>query len=424
MKLRLVGCSHQHASVAVRERLAFSPTQAEAALGRLRAKFPASEAVLLSTCNRIELYTASQEAERAPTHEEVVEFLAEFHGLDPQEIFGDLFERTGEDAVRHLFAVAASLESMVVGEPQILAQVKQAYELASESRTAGPLTHQVFQAALGVAKRVATETGVNEKRVSIPSVAVAEFARRIFERFDDKRVLVIGAGEMGEETLRYLKAEGAIDVTVVNRSFERAEELAARWQGRARPWEQLLPALIEADLVVSTTGAQLPVVGLAEYRRIEPARYQRPLFVLDLAMPRDFDPAIGECLGVYLYSIDDLKKTCEANRRERDLERHKAMHIVEQATTRFMADLNHQATAPIIKRLRQGWQQPKEDELKRLFQKLPDLSEREREEISQSFERLVNKLLHPPLESLRDASRHGIPHVLLDALKRLFQLKD
>lgn len=424
MKLQLVGCNHHHASVALRERLAFSPAQTEVALERLRLRFPAAEAVLLSTCNRVELYTAAQDPGQAPTHQDVVEFLAEFHGLHPEEIFDDLFERTGEDAVRHLFAVAASLESMVVGEPQILAQVKQAYELASQRQSAGPLTHQVFQAALNIAKRIATETAINEKRVSIPSVAVGDFARRIFERFDDKRVLVIGAGEMAEETLRYLRNEGAVDITVVNRNFDRASELAARWKGTALPWDRLSAALVAADLVVSTTGATQPIVSHADYRAIAGARFQRPLFVLDLAMPRDFDPAIGDCLGVYLYSIDDLKTACEANRAEREQERMRAMQIVEQATARFMAELNHQATAPIIKRLRQGWQQPKEDELKRLFNKLPELDDKARDEIAQAFERLVNKLLHPPLESLRDAAQHGIPHVLLDALKRLFQLKD
>ena len=160
------------------------------------------------------------------------------------------------------------------------------------------------------------------------------------------------------------------------------------------------------------------------FDRIEAARYQRPLFVLDLAVPRDFDPAIGECLGVYLYSIDDLRAACDRNRQEREKQWPAALRIVDQETARFMADLNHRATGPIIKRLKQGWQQVKEDELRRLLNKLPDLNAADRGEIDQSFDRLINKLLHPPLESLRDESEHGIPHALLDAFKRLFQLKD
>ncbi len=424
MKLQMLGCSHRHSSVAVREMLAFSPVQAGAALDDLRARFPGAEAVLLSTCNRVEVYTASEDEQRGPTHQDLAEFLARFHGLNVYDIFDDLFERTGEDAVRHLFTVAASLDSMVLGEPQIVSQVKQAYDLALARQSTGPLTNQIFQTALRVGKRVASETSINEKRVSIPSVAVADFARQIFERFDDKRVLVIGAGEMGEETLRYLQDEGARDVTVVNRNFERARDLAERWQGQAAPWEQLGEALTAADLVISTTGASEPIVTLHDYQRLEAARFQRDLFVLDLAMPRDFDPAIGACLGVYLYSIDDLEEACRRNRQERDRELPAALRIIEEETARFMAELNHYATSPIIKRLRQGWQGLKEDELRRLLNRLPNLSDRDRQEIQQSFERLINKLLHPPLESLRDEARHGIPHSLLDALKRLFQLKD
>jgi glutamyl-tRNA reductase len=424
MKVQLVGCSHHNSSVEIRGRLAFNPTQTSQALDNFRQRFPKAEAVLLSTCNRIEVYTAAEEADEAPSHQQVAEFLASFHGLSVYDVFDDLFERTGEDAVRHLFTVAASLDSMVVGEPQILAQVKQAYELARDRHSTGPLTHQIFQAALKVAKRVTTETSINEKRVSIPSVAVADFARNIFERFDDKRILVIGAGEMGEETLRYLQDQGARDVTVINRSFTRAEELAERWRGKAAKWDDLPAQLAIADMVVSTTGADKPIVTLDEYRRIEPKRFQRDLFVLDLAIPRDFEGAIGDCLNVYLYTLDDLREACERNRRERDSEWPVAMEIVEQETARFMAELNHRATAPIIKRLKQGWQQLKADELKRLFNKLPNLDARSREEVDQSFDRLINKLLHPPLESLRDEARQGVPHATLEVLKRLFNLKD
>jgi glutamyl-tRNA reductase len=420
----MIGCSHHHSSVAVRERLAFSPVQVGEALEGMRKRFPQVEAVLLSTCNRMEIYTASEDPELGPSHEQVAQFVADFHRLPMFEIFDDLFERTGEDAVRHLFTVAASLDSMVVGEPQILSQVKQAYEMAKDRQSIGPLTHGIFQTAVRVARRVATETALHQRRVSVPSVAVGDFASQIFERFDDKKILVIGAGEMGDETLRYLQAEGAHEVTVVNRSFERSQQLAERWQGRAEAWDQLPRLLVWADLVISTTGAGEPVVTLPLFKQIESARYQRPLFILDLALPRDFEPAIGDRLGVYLYSIDDLQDACHRNRRDRDRELPSAIHIVEQETARFMADLHHRATAPIIKRLREGWQQPKEDELRRLFNKLPDLDVKTRDEIAKAFDRLVNKLLHPPLESLRSEAEKGPPHGLLDAFKRLFQIKD
>jgi glutamyl-tRNA reductase len=271
---------------------------------------------------------------------------------------------------------------------------------------------------------VAGETAIHQRRVSIPSVAVADFARQIFERFDDKEVLVIGAGEMAEETLRYLQDEGAWRVTVVNRSFDRAVQLAQQWDGRALPWDDLPKALAAADLVISTTAAGQPILTLDQFAAVEARRLERPLFVLDLAVPRDFEPAIGNRPDVYLYSIDDLQAACQRNRAKRDKELPAAMHIIEQETARFMAEMYHRAVGPVIERLRLGWQKPKEEELQRLLNKVPELDDRAKDEIRRSFDRLVNKLLHPPLESLRDESREGVPRGLLDALKRLFQLKD
>lgn len=424
MIVQMVGCSHHNSPVEVRERLAFSPADVPRAIEQLRVRFPRTEVVLLSTCNRIELYTAGEEADSCPSHLQIVEFMAEFHGLSGVEIFDDLFERTGEDAVRHLFTVAASLDSMVVGEAQILSQVKQAYELATVRESAGPLTHSIFQAAIRVAKRVAHETAINQKRVSIPSVAVSDFASQIFERFDDKHVLVIGAGEMGQETLRYLVDEGACDVTIINRSPERAAALAAEFHGTAAPWEDLDRLLVEADLLISTTGATQPIITLERYKKIEHDRFQRPLLMLDLAVPRDIDPAVGECLGVYLCSIDDLQGACEANRKAREKEWPKAERIIEDETSRFMAELHHRTTGPTIRRLKERADQLKEEELIRLLNKLGDLDPRHHAEIRTSFNRLVNKILHPPLESLRDEAQQGVPHGLLEALRKLFHLHD
>ncbi len=238
----------------MREKLAFSPAQTLEALDRWQRVFPRTEAVLLSTCNRVEIYTAG-EGQIEPTLEQAASFLAEFHGLDPKAIIRHLYLYVDETAVRHLFSVASSLDSMVVGEPQILAQVKEAYQTAMLQENTGPLLHSVFQAALHAARRVASETALHQRRVSVPSVAVADFGRQIFERFDDKHVVVIGAGEMAAETLRYLREEGAHQITIINRSYERASELAPQWHGRAVAWDQLHEALATADLVVSTTGA-------------------------------------------------------------------------------------------------------------------------------------------------------------------------
>ncbi|MBN1395639.1 MAG: glutamyl-tRNA reductase [Pirellulales bacterium] len=420
MLVQVVGCSHRGASIELRERLAFSPEQTRGALDHWRRVFPGVEAVLLSTCNRVEIYAAT-ETRAEPSLDQVATFLARFHGIEPAEIVERLYRYTDEAAVGHLFAVAAGLDSMVLGESQILAQVKDAYQTATEQDNTGPLLHAAFQSALHAAKRVAEETSIGRRRVSVPSVAVADFAREVFERFDDKRALVVGAGEMAEETLRYLREENIRRVTVVNRSRRRADELAERWGGEARDWDELPQAIAEADLIVSATGSDEPIVTDPVFAKIET---RRPLMILDLAVPRDFDPAVGRRADVYLYSIDDLQAVCEENRKRREKELPAARRIVEQETARFMAEMYHRSIGPVIERLRLGWQRPKEEELERLLAKLPDLDERQREEVRRSFDRLLNKLMHPPLESLRDESREGVPRGLLDALTRLFRLKD
>jgi glutamyl-tRNA reductase len=423
MFLQVVGCSHHNTAIEVREKLAFSPEQSREALDRWQRVFPQSEAVLLSTCNRVEIYTAG-ESDAEPELEQAASFLADFHEIDSKSFIQYLYLHNGEEAVKHLFAVASSLDSMVVGEPQILAQVKDAYQTAMLQGSAGPLLHAMFQAALHVARRVANETAVHQQRVSIPSVAVADFGRQIFERFDDKHVVVIGAGEMAAETLRYLREQGSHQITIVNRSYERASELAPHWHGRAVAWDQLLEAIATADLIISTTGASEPIVRMSDFERIERARFGRPLFILDLGVPRDFEAAIGDRPNVYLYSIDDLREACRRNKSLRDKELPDVMQIIEQEIARFMADWRHRAVGPVIEQLRQGWQKPKEDEIERLFNKLPNLDEHSRDEIRRSFNRLVNKLLHPPLESLRDESRKGVPRFLMEALAKLFKLKD
>ncbi|MBC8352112.1 MAG: glutamyl-tRNA reductase [Planctomycetes bacterium] len=424
MKLQVVGCSHHNASVEMRERLAFSPEQARDALSRLRHLYPGTETVVLSTCNRVELYFAAESAEQFPSHHDIVEFIAAFHGLDPLIVFNELFERTGEDAIRHLFTVAGSLDSMVVGEAQILPQVKEAYERATADDATGPLTHSAFQAAIRVAKRVARETAINQKRVSVPSVAVADFAKQFFERFDDKQVLLIGAGEMGEETLRYLIDEGAEYITIVNRSPDRAKELAERITGEVAPWSDLTQLLVKADIVVTTTGATEPIITAQDFRQIHHDRAQHPIFILDLAVPRDIEPTVSEFSGVYLYCVDDLKETCQSNQRAREKEWPKAERIIEDETAKFMAELHHRATGPTIRRLKEQADRVKADELERLLKKIPDLDDTAKSEITQTLNRVVNKLLHPPLESLRDEANSDSHHGLLDALKRLFQLKE
>jgi glutamyl-tRNA reductase len=423
MNLHLIGCSHRTSPLTIRERLAFDSEQVGRALCGVRHRFPHIEAVLLSTCNRVELYLGSPHGRALPDRRDVERFLAEFHNLGGIDLEPHLIEQRGREAVRHLFLVAASLDSMVMGEAQILSQVKQAYQLAVEHGTSGPVVHGAFQAAIRTARRVSNDTSIHQKRVSIPSVAVGDFAKQIFERLDDKHVLVLGAGEMGEETLRYLMAEGSRKITVVNRSFQRAQQLAVAFGGQAAQWDQLPQLLVDADLIVSTTGAREGVISLEQYRQIEPQRFQRTLFILDLAVPRDVDPRIGDCLGVYLYSIDDLKAVCDANQQRRRKEWPQAVRIVDQELKAFLEQWSYRGTAPTIRCLRKQAEQIKRAELERLCNKLGPIDERTNHEIQMAFDRLVNKMLHAPLASLRDEAQEGPTAPLLEAVRRLFRLE-
>jgi glutamyl-tRNA reductase len=426
VRLAMIGCNHRLTSLSVRERLAFTPEQTQDALAAWHVKYPNNEAVLLSTCHRVELYAAAADPQANLDAPALTKYLANFHNVPVEEIgSGQLLALEGEDVIRHLFRVASSLDSMVVGEAQILGQVKQAYEMANEIGSIGPITHSAFQAAIRARRRVASETSLYRHRVSIPSVAIADFAARIFERFDDKRVLVIGAGKMAQETLQYLTDAGAKHIVVLNRNFERAQSLAKEWNGRPAPWSELIDQIVAADLIISTTGADRHVVTLHDYREyVARRRQQRPLFVLDLAMPRDFEPEIADELGVYLYGIDDLKEACERNRAARESALPAAEAIVEEEVHSLVADTRHRASVPVIARLRESLETVQAAELDRLYARLPELDDRSRQEVRQFADRLLAKMLHPPLESLRDESRNGSPHGLLEALKRLFQLEE
>ncbi len=428
MNLHMVGCTHRNSNVDVRQRLAFGDEQASCALRQWRQKLPEAEMVLLSTCNRVELYAGWEQADVGTPiqrSDELKNLLLSFHQVPPEQVQSQIITLAGPEVVDHLYRVTASLDSMVIGEPQVLAQVREAYQRAQRCVSTGPILNNLFQSALRSARCVAGKTELHKHRVSIPSVAVADFASRVFERFDDKHVLVIGAGEMADETLRYLQDAGATKIHVINRDAKRGKELATRWSGTHWPWQALWDQLVAADLVISTTAAAEPIVTADTFAsKVAPRRHQRLLFILDLAVPRDFDARVGESLGVYLYSLDDLAQACERNRHAREKELPVAEKILTQEMERFFADSHHRATVPVIAGLRRGFEVPKETELKRLFHKLPDLDEQTREEISLFADRLVNKMLHPPMQSLRKASQNGTPHSLLDALRHLFQLKD
>src|SRR4051794_37691530 len=319
-----LGVDHRSAPTAVREALAFDGGRLRRGLEALKAEAPGAEFVLLSTCNRVELYAAA-EAD-APDGEALAATLARFHDVPVATLDGHLVARRDEVAVAHLFRVAAGLESLVPGEGQVLGQVRDAYKLASDRKAVGPILHHVFQRALRVGKRVRDETGLDRGKCSVASVAV-DVARAVFDRFEDKAVLVIGAGAMGELTLQHLAAQRPGALLVTNRDPARARAVAAPWGGRVIPFDRLDDALAEADVVLSTTAAAAPIVDVERYARIQRGRGNRLAVILDLAVPRDFDPRVGALEQVMLYNVDDLRAQAEANLRGRRAEIDRARTI-------------------------------------------------------------------------------------------------
>ncbi|MDZ4847729.1 MAG: glutamyl-tRNA reductase [Pirellulaceae bacterium] len=431
----MIGCSHHHTPLHLRQRLAFTPEQTRQALGSLKSHCPGIEAVLLSTCNRVELYAAGADANSIPNVGYLRQFILDFHHQSPSDYEQHLKNCSDAQAIEHLFTVASSLDSLIVGESQILSQVKQAYEVSNSIELAGPIVHSAFQHANHVAKRVTNETEIHSKRISVPSVAISEIATEFFERLDDKDILIIGTGEMGEESLRYLHAAGAKRVTLINRSAERAHQLAEMFNQEfygslvisTQDWDHLGSCLMVADLVISTTAASEPIMTLEDYQVLHDRRKKKGTqLILDLAVPRDFDDRIGQLPQVYLYSVDDLQKVCDRNLDFRRQQWPIAKKIISEETIRFIGDVQHRQTGPTIQALREQVEQIKQAELDRLRNRLTNhtISTEAFDEVSQTLERVVNKILHSPLQSLREESTTGDHATLLSALKRLFKIQD
>jgi len=426
VKLLALGVDHRSAPAVIREALAFDERRYPVALDGLRTAFPESEFVILSTCNRVEVYSAGG-AEAVPTAETLTEFLAGFHSMPADQFGGHLVSYHDEGAIGHLFRVAASLESLVLGEGQILGQVRDAYTAAQGRKSVGPILHEVFQTALRVGKKVRAETGMDQGRLSVASVAV-DVARGVFDTFADKTVLVIGAGKMGDLTLQHLKALRPKQILVTNRSPERAEAVAAKWGGEAVPFERLNRALIDADVVVSTTAAEEPVVVYDQYARVQRARKNRLALILDIAIPRDFDPRIGELEQVHLYNVDDLRGQAEANRKRRQKGVDPALLIIEQETAACYASLRHQRYAgAVLRQLGDRADSIVLRELEALFADCPELTPKQREVIAHRFRRVQNQLLHHPRAALKSAASepaHEHAHPILNLVRHLFGLAD
>ncbi len=426
MNVLVVSCNHHKAGVQLRERLAFSSTDLlNSAYSRWRELHPNSELVVLSTCNRVEIYAADERGDDGVSFDDITRFISQFHNVPTDEFVEAVLAHSGTAAVEHLFEVACSIDSMVLGEPQIVNQVKEAYRVAQENDACGPLTNVLFQHALKVSAQVRTETGLAEGRVSIASVAVGDFGKSIFSRFDNKTVLVIGAGEMAEETLTYLQSEGVKKIVITNRSRDRAERLAGQFRGDVADFSSLDDWLSKADVIVSTTGASQTLITRERFAAARAKSSRHPVFILDLAAPRDFDPSAGSVDdNVFLYDIDALEETCDRNRRAREAEVQKAKEIIANQTRTFMQEIYHRATGPVIHRLREHWSEISRSELDRMYRKLPNLDNEQRQAIEATIQRIVNKLLHPPLEALKDEAKGGTPEGLLHAIRRLFLGKD
>jgi glutamyl-tRNA reductase len=426
MKLLAVGVDYRSAPTSVREALAFEGEKLPQALLALREAFEGNEFVVLSTCNRVEVYSAG-ETETVPAVGAVAEFLSNFHKTPTATIAPHLVDYHDEGAVEHLFRVASSLESLVLGEGQIQGQVRDAFKAAREQGTVGPLLNPLFEHAFRVGKKVRERTGMDQGRLSIASVAV-EVARDVFDSFRDKTVLVIGAGKMGELTLRHLQGLKPGRILVTNRSQDRAEAAAAKCGGKAVPFEALDWALIEADLVVSTTAAEQPIVDRARYERIHKLRRRRLSLILDIAVPRDFEATIGELDQVWLYNVDDLRAQATRNLEGRRSRVESAGEIIRTEVAACVAELRHRRRAGALLRQIGDYSDAARDrELERLFAKCPDLNESQRAEVLHMMHRFQNQLLHHPRSALRSAPVEAPleqTHSLLAAFRHLFGLAD
>src|SRR3989442_1380617 len=354
MRLLILGISHQTAPVELRERVDFQERGVADALRALAARGSTREAAVVATCNRGELVVACDEA--AETRADLARFFGDFNHVSPAEVTPHLYELVDLDAARHLFRVAAGLDSLVVGEPQILGQVKDAHALATETQTVGPVLNRLFHASFAVGKRVRTETALGSGAVSI-SFAAVSLARKIFGDLDGRNVVVIGAGEMGKLTALHMKSQGVQSVTIVSRTMAHAARTAEAIGGAsAAPWDEVGTALGSSDIVITATGAGKPVFTKAQIEAVMRRRRSRPLFIIDIAMPRDVEAAAGEIEQVFLYNIDDLQATVRENLARRASEVLRAEAIVTEEVGRFVAWLRSRGAIPTVVALRQKFE--------------------------------------------------------------------
>lgn len=420
MRLFAIGLSHRTAPVELRECVDFARRGVEAALSALAARAIAQEHVVLSTCNRAEVYAAG---DGDATADALTRFFSEYHQVPPGQLADHLYIRRGQAAAHHLFRVAAGLDSLVVGEPQILGQVKAAYATATDRQMTGALTNRLFHSAFAVGKRVRSETGLGEGAVSVSYAAIA-LAKKIFGNLEGLHVLILGAGEMAKLTGVHLRAQKVSRISIASRTLSTAERLAEHLDGRAVPWTDLGAALAEADIVITATGATEPVLTRARIEDVMRPRRQRPLFIIDIALPRDVDASAGNVDQVFLYNLDDLRAIVKENLARRTEELRRADAIVNEEAARFAAWMQSREIIPTVVALRQRFEAIRQAELSRLEPKLTGLPPEARARLDEITHLIVEKLLLAPTEQLKSVSDESMVVAYSDALNRLFSLAE
>ncbi|MBI3724855.1 glutamyl-tRNA reductase [bacterium] len=410
-ELRLVGLSHRSAPLEVRERFAVERDAHAATLKRALAETGAREVLLLSTCNRVELYSDAGTAS-------LERFFAT--GESAGETRRCLYRHEGTEALSHLFRVASSLDSLVLGEDQILAQVKSAYGLAQEAGTLGPLLHGAFQAAIRTGKRVRRETKIGDHMLSVSSVAV-DFIQRVFSDLSSRSVLLVGAGEAAQLTLVHLRARGVAHVRVANRSLEAARRLAQELGAEAVPIDAIQDEVGRADIVITSVGAPRPLISQATIARALKARHGRSIFFLDIAVPRDVEPAAEDLPGVFLYNVDDLERIVRENYGKRVDDLEAATRVISEEVERFAGNERHRRLGPLVAQVLERVELAAEDEVKETLARLNGMSQEARGEVEALAERLVRRLLHAPLTAIREEARSSDEDGPVRLIERLLE---
>ena len=421
MEIIVLGLSYKTAPIELREKFHVPESELPEVLEQLGGCGQIEERMILSTCNRVETYAVVDDVDGA--RQFLVEFLAERHKLPSQAFESSLYLLTSDQAIRHIFRVSSSLDAMVVGESQILGQVKAAYAVALERNATGPILNALMERALRVAKRVRTETGIATLAVSVSTAAI-ELAKKIFGDLSGRTIMLIGAGKMSELSAKHLLADGVSTVIVTNRHFDRAVELAERWGGRAVPFDHAKSEMVHADIVISSTGAPHHILSKADLQEIVLQRRNRPIFVIDIAVPRDVDPEANEVDNVYLYDLDDLQGVVQANLRERQREADLAEALIDREVGQFAEWLASLHAVPTIVAMRKKVELIREEEIQKIFAKLQDLTPEERHAISLMTSSIVNKILHDPTAELKRQSALKEGHLYVNVLRRLFGIRE